>query len=87
MQPTLSLAHCLQTFGGGPLPVKVGEKLWAAGVQIASSYGGTEFGVPFATASKQDIADGDWMWLHFPDDLTIRWVPQGDDTYELQILV
>lgn len=87
MHHTFSLAQGLQNFGGGPLPVKVGEQLWAAGVQIASGYGGTEFGVPVGGANKQDIADGDWMWLRFPDDLTIRWATQGDDTYELQILV
>ena len=87
MQPDPSLAQCLQRFGGGPLHIKVGEKLWAAGVQIASCYGGTEFGTPVEVANKQDIADGDWMWLRFPDDLKLRWVPQGDDTYELQILV
>ncbi|KAF8555340.1 putative nonribosomal peptide synthetase [Imleria badia] len=74
------------TFGGGPLPVKVGQKLVTAGVQLASGYGGTEFGVPVATANKQDIADGDWMWMRFSEDQKLRWVPQGDDTYELQIL-
>ncbi|KAH0828782.1 acetyl-CoA synthetase-like protein [Lanmaoa asiatica] len=73
-------------FGGGPLPLKIGEKLWAAGVQVCSGYGGTEFGVPVAMTTKRDIADGDWMWLRFSDDLKIRWAPQGDDTYELQVL-
>jgi nucleoside-diphosphate-sugar epimerase len=74
------------TFGGGPLPVKVGHKLWAAGVQLTSGYGGTEFGIPIAPPSKQDIADGDWMWTRFAEDQKLRWVPQGDETYELQIL-
>ncbi|KAF8129526.1 acetyl-CoA synthetase-like protein [Boletus edulis] len=74
------------TFGGGPLPAKVGQKLWTAGVQVSSGYGGTEFGVPTMMADKQDVADGDWMWMRFAEDHHLRWVPQGDDTYELHIL-
>ena len=38
-------------------------------------------------ANKQDIADGDWMWMRFSEDQKFRWIPQEDDTYELQILV
>ncbi|KAF8120306.1 hypothetical protein EV363DRAFT_1478563 [Boletus edulis] len=64
----------------------VGQKLWTAGVQIASGYGGTEFGVPTMMADKQGIADGDWMWMRFTADQQLRWVSQEDDTYELQIL-
>ncbi|KIK79350.1 hypothetical protein PAXRUDRAFT_36462 [Paxillus rubicundulus Ve08.2h10] len=74
-------------FGGGPLAVKVGDALWAAGVSLCSSYGGTEFGTPVAAANKQDIADGDWGWMRFGDDINVRWVSQGDDTYECQVLV
>ncbi|KIJ16095.1 hypothetical protein PAXINDRAFT_11135 [Paxillus involutus ATCC 200175] len=73
-------------FGGSPLPVKVGDALWAAGVPLCGGYGGTEFGSPVAIADKKDIADGDWSWMRFGDDIKIRWVPQGDDTYECQIL-
>ena len=87
MRSTFSQAQSIQCFGGGPLPVKVGQKLWTAGVQLASVYGGTEFAVPVGLADKQDIADGDWMWMRFSEAQKVRWEPQGDDTYELQILV
>ena len=40
-----------------------------------------------ATTSKQDIVDGDWMWVRFSDTEKIRWTPLGNDTYELHILV
>ncbi|KIK73022.1 hypothetical protein PAXRUDRAFT_836338 [Paxillus rubicundulus Ve08.2h10] len=73
-------------FAGGPLAVKVGDALWAAGVSLCSSYGGTEFGSPVAAANKQDIADGDWGWMRFGDDINVRWASQGDDTYECQLL-
>ena len=77
---------------GGPLPIKVGQKLWAARVQLANSgYGGTEFGIPVAAPHKQDIAGGasDWMWMRFSEDLELRWALQGlgDDIYDLQILI
>ncbi|KIJ16100.1 hypothetical protein PAXINDRAFT_11143, partial [Paxillus involutus ATCC 200175] len=73
-------------FGGGPLATKVGDALWAAGVPLCGSYGGTEFGSPVAIADKKDIADGDWGWMRFGDDIEVRWAPQGDDTYECQVL-
>ena len=27
------------------------------------------------------------MWIRFSEDMQVRLVPQGDDTYECQILV
>ncbi|KAF8840152.1 acetyl-CoA synthetase-like protein [Paxillus ammoniavirescens] len=73
-------------YGGGPLPVKIGDALCAAGVVIGSSYGGTEFGNPVLSPNKKDVADGDWLWMRFADNVKIRWAPQGDDTYECQVL-
>ena len=74
-------------FGGGPLPVKVGNQLWAAGIQLASGYGGTEFGIIVPTPHRKDIGDGAWMWMHFREEQKVKWVPQGDETFELHILV
>ncbi|KAH7890602.1 putative nonribosomal peptide synthetase [Phlebopus sp. FC_14] len=76
----------LVLYGGGPLPVKIGDALCAAGVPVGVEYGGTEFGCPVGVPHKQDIADGDWLWMRLTDDVKVRWVPQGDDTYECQIL-
>ncbi|KAH7890598.1 acetyl-CoA synthetase-like protein [Phlebopus sp. FC_14] len=76
----------LVVFAGGPLPVKVGDALYAAGVPVGSVYGGTEFGVPTTLPDKKDIADGDWIWMHFPRDVKVRWDPQGDGTFECQLL-
>ncbi|KAH7929525.1 putative nonribosomal peptide synthetase [Leucogyrophana mollusca] len=73
-------------FGGGPLPEKVGDFLHAAGVPIGSEYGGTEFGCPVMLPTKEDLANGDWRWMRFSPDIKVRWVPQGDETYELQVL-
>jgi hypothetical protein len=67
--------------------VKIGDALCAAGVVIGSIYGGTEFGAPVLLPDKKDIADGDWLWMRFADNVKIRWAPQGDDTYECQVLV
>ena len=38
-----------------------------------------------AVADRRDIADSDWMWMCFPEGKHIRWAPQGDYSYELQI--
>ncbi|KIJ62360.1 hypothetical protein HYDPIDRAFT_114897 [Hydnomerulius pinastri MD-312] len=76
----------LVLFGGGPLPTKIGDKLCAAGVHVGSGYGGTEFGIPTPMPNKEDIADGDWQWMRFGDTVELRWDPQSDGTYELQIL-
>ena len=27
------------------------------------------------------------MWIRFSEEIQVRWVPQGDDTYEFQVLV
>ncbi|KAF9232860.1 putative nonribosomal peptide synthetase [Melanogaster broomeanus] len=73
-------------FGGGPLPVKVGNALCAAGVPIALGYGGTEFSNPLLLPDRKDIEDGDWLWMCPDNNITIRWASQGDGTYECQVL-
>ncbi|KIJ04291.1 hypothetical protein PAXINDRAFT_94863, partial [Paxillus involutus ATCC 200175] len=73
-------------YSGGPLPEKIGDALCAAGIVIGSAYGGTEFGIPALLPDKKDVADGDWIWMRFADNIKIRWAPQGDDTYECQVL-
>ncbi|EIW80241.1 acetyl-CoA synthetase-like protein [Coniophora puteana RWD-64-598 SS2] len=64
-------------YGGGPLPTKTGDSLSAQGVPIASELGATEFGCPVALPDKQDLADGDWVWMRFSPHVSIRWVPQS----------
>jgi hypothetical protein len=54
---------------------------------VGSGYGGTEFGIPVLMPDKKDIADGDWPWMRFADNVKIRWAPQGDNAYECQVLV
>ncbi|KAJ3851387.1 putative aminoadipate reductase [Lentinula lateritia] len=70
--------------GGGPLSHATGDYLISCGVRVRSIYGLTECGSP----SKWSMEDSyeDWSWHRFPDSPHIRWVPQGDGTFELQIL-
>ncbi|KIK57240.1 hypothetical protein GYMLUDRAFT_229544 [Collybiopsis luxurians FD-317 M1] len=70
------------TYGGGPLAHAIGENLVSRGVNINTAYGGTEFGV--LTALRDDTKT--WMYLKFSDLAKIRWSPQGDGTFEAQIL-
>ncbi|KAN0082898.1 hypothetical protein V8E55_008693 [Tylopilus felleus] len=72
-------------YAGGPLSEKIVDDLCAAGVAVTTFYAGTEFGCP--TYLRPDILEeGDWNWMRFSDDVHIRWVPYGDDTYECQVL-
>ena len=65
---------------------KIGEFLVASGVKLISAYGGTEFGVP-TLPFKRKGDEEDWAYMEFSDRTKIRWVPQGDGTYECQFLV
>ena len=58
----------------------------ASGVKLNPGYGGTEFGSPtYAIPRKGD--ENDWAYMEFSERASIRWVPQGDGTYECQFLV
>ena len=84
-------------FTGGPLAVKVGDSLARAGVNIASLYGGTEFGCPTVlglsplresgTSKLSAAGPSEWAYMRFSKGVNTRWVPQGNDTFELQFLV
>ncbi|EKM50779.1 uncharacterized protein PHACADRAFT_213657 [Phanerochaete carnosa HHB-10118-sp] len=81
-------------FGGGPLSSKVGGELIAEGVNLYPCYGGTEFGPHtkvFDMDESSNPASGaktkaDWEWMSFSDRVTCRWVPEGNNTFELQYL-
>lgn len=77
-----------QIFGGGPIARATGDKLVSGGVNIHSVYGATEIvGCCLLYESAVLQPTQDWEWLSFAPWLNIRWVPQGDDTYEFQVLV
>jgi hypothetical protein len=80
-------------FAGGPLAQKCGDKLVKAGVKLVSMYAGTEFGCatfpfyPDKPNEEDDRTPLDWQWLKFSPRYKVRWVPQGDGSYECQIMV
>lgn len=86
-------------FAGGPLSTVNGEKLVAGGVRLFACYGATEFGTLtclFDDDAEAPISDvestksktrADWEWMQLPKECSPRWAPQGDGTYELQLLV
>ncbi|KAJ3543082.1 hypothetical protein NM688_g5900 [Phlebia brevispora] len=79
-------------FGGGPLATKTGDKLVKAGVRLAIAYGGTEFGGMVQSFPEDGPPDApvepgeDWAWMRFSKRSRVRMVPEGDGTYELQVL-
>ncbi|KAE9398018.1 acetyl-CoA synthetase-like protein [Gymnopus androsaceus JB14] len=70
------------TYGGGPLSPKIAESLISRGVTVTSGYGGTEFGV--VTELRLDTKT--WQYFKFQKGTNIRWVAQGDGTFEAQFL-
>lgn len=50
---------------------------------MTAGYGGTEFGL--VSELRMDTAT--WQYFEFIEETNIRWVPQGDGTFEAQFLV
>ncbi|KAJ7671148.1 acetyl-CoA synthetase-like protein [Mycena rosella] len=75
------------TYSGGPLASRVGDSLFSQGVNIIPMYGATEFGAPGLLKMRQaEIDAGEWAWMRFSSRVNIRWIPQGDGTFECQFL-
>ncbi|KAJ7688597.1 hypothetical protein B0H17DRAFT_1160269 [Mycena rosella] len=63
-------------YAGGPLASRVGDFLFSQGVRIVPIYGATE----------SEIDAGEWAWMRFSTRVNVRWMPQGDGTFECQFL-
>ncbi|KAF7965726.1 hypothetical protein HWV62_42156 [Athelia sp. TMB] len=79
-------------YAGGPLASKVGDALARAGVNIVSLYGATEVGCPttleFASqGAGSALEPAEWAYMRFSKGVNVRWVPQGDGSFESQFLV
>ncbi|KAJ6534650.1 putative aminoadipate reductase [Mycena vulgaris] len=88
-QSPSALAHLkaigLVMYSGGFLPPRLGGMLKAAGVNFRPAYGGTEFGGPTVVQLREGDEE-EWAWMEFSSRARVRWVPQGDGTYECQFL-
>ncbi|KAJ7731236.1 putative aminoadipate reductase [Mycena metata] len=77
----------LLQYSGGPLTSRVGDFLFAQGVNIVSVYGSTECGVVNVLhRRKAEVDAGEWAWFRFSSRVNVRWVSQGDGTHECQLL-
>ncbi|PPR05125.1 hypothetical protein CVT24_010381 [Panaeolus cyanescens] len=80
----LSELECVGYSGGAVAP-KLGNFMAEKGVKLNPGYGATEFGsmtYPF----KRKGDEKDWAYMEFADTCNIRWVPQGDGTFECVFL-
>lgn len=90
-----NLTSAVQTFGGGPISQASGNKLISEGIKLCIVYGSTEAGSSIQGFDLDDSrgpdapwrTSADWEWMKFADYVKPRWVPQGDGTYELHLLV
>ncbi|KAJ6491543.1 putative aminoadipate reductase [Mycena vulgaris] len=72
-------------FSGGPLPQRIGDALVNAGLNLICGYGATEFG-PISTMIQNGDDTKEWAWFRVSPLVKVRWAPQGDDTFECQLL-
>ncbi|KAG6843649.1 hypothetical protein H0H87_002019 [Tephrocybe sp. NHM501043] len=72
-------------YTGAPLLPKVGNELASAGVRLNAIYGSTETGSPCHLIPEKEN-NLEWEYLRFYPHTKLRWIPQGDDTFELQFL-
>ncbi|KAJ7446336.1 putative aminoadipate reductase, partial [Mycena latifolia] len=72
-------------FGGGCLPRRLGDALVRAGLKIQTVYGATEFGT-ISSMLPYPEDKHEWEWFRFSDKVNVRWMPQGDGTFECQVL-
>ncbi|KAJ7701502.1 hypothetical protein B0H17DRAFT_1157730 [Mycena rosella] len=72
-------------WSGGALPYQLGSFLHGSGVNMRGMYGATETG-PLSRITLPEGDEQEWEWLRFADQVKIRWVPQGDETFECQLM-
>ncbi|KAJ6611594.1 acetyl-CoA synthetase-like protein [Mycena sp. CBHHK59/15] len=72
-------------WSGGPLPQRIGDGLVDAGVNLLCGYGCTEASV-ISTVIQYEGDAKEWAWFRIADMVKVRWVPQGDGTFECQVL-
>ncbi|KAJ7827451.1 hypothetical protein B0H13DRAFT_2241007 [Mycena leptocephala] len=72
-------------WAGGALPNQLGSFLHDSEIKLRGVYGATETGpICFLTALEGD--EQEWEWYRFADQVRVRWVPQGDGTFECQLM-
>ncbi|KAF8193608.1 hypothetical protein K438DRAFT_1720091 [Mycena galopus ATCC 62051] len=72
-------------WSGGPLPQRIGNGLANAGVKLISGYGATETGA-ISVVNHYDEDAKEWAWFRVSDLVKVRWLPQGDETFECHVL-
>jgi hypothetical protein len=75
-----------EIFGGGAVIPALGDRLADAGVRLCNTYAGTEIGLITYTM-RHEGDEKEWQYVRFLDNLKIRWISQGDGTFECQFLV
>ncbi|KAJ6579476.1 putative aminoadipate reductase [Mycena vulgaris] len=72
-------------WAGGAVPHQLGTFLHGSGIKLRGMYGATETGpICFPTSLKGD--EDEWEWYRFANQTKVRWVPQGEGTFECQLL-
>lgn len=73
-------------YGGGSVSQKLGDFLIENGITLQSVYGGTEVGGPAYSSLREDDKK-EWEYVEFGKNCDVRWIPQGEGTYECHLYV
>jgi hypothetical protein len=84
----VGLSPRFQIFGGGAVIPVLGDRLADAGVRLCNIYAATEIGlITYIMRQEGDEKLEDWQYVRFLEKPKIRWVAQGNETFECQLLV
>ncbi|KAJ7636417.1 hypothetical protein FB45DRAFT_1138067 [Roridomyces roridus] len=72
-------------WASGPLPQRVGDAYVDAGMHLITGYGSTETSA-IASLSPRKEDRKDWEWFRISERVKVRWAPQGDGTFECQVI-
>ncbi|KAG8908187.1 hypothetical protein FRB99_008730 [Tulasnella sp. 403] len=73
-------------YSGGPMNVEIGHELTAKGVSLRPAYGSTETGFMNLILPSHPMGE-DWEYFEFSDHVQPAFLNNGDEQYELLLVV
>ncbi|KAF9255732.1 hypothetical protein L218DRAFT_847541, partial [Marasmius fiardii PR-910] len=73
-------------FSGCPLGKEIGDKVVSEGISVIPEYGAVDTGT-LSTWFPKSSPGEDWEYFQFSGHLDVKFIPHGDDTYEVVLMV
>ncbi|KAF9258553.1 acetyl-CoA synthetase-like protein [Marasmius fiardii PR-910] len=72
-------------FSGCPLGKEIGDKVVSEGISVITEYGAVDTGT-LSTWFPKSSPGEDWEYFQFSGHLDVKFIPHGDDTYEVVLM-